>query len=161
MACDNFSAISTAAPDYIPRVSQANFDLVQAIVSLIKVSPLTWLWQHVKGHQDDHILLRPLTLLERLNIHMDSLAKGYWSHIIRHSPIMPTPPMVPIWGEGWQVWHGTTKIVTPHTDTLYDAILDGPTQYWWVRHNRFPEAALPLIDWDACHRAHKSLPITR
>ena len=96
LACDNLSAINTAEEGYIPNVRQANFDFVQSIVKLIQASPLTWLPQHVKGHQDDGPRIHPLTLLERLNIHMDTLAKGYWSHIIRNSARIPPPFLSPL-----------------------------------------------------------------
>ena len=119
LACDNLSAINTAEEGYIPNVRQANFDFVQSIVKLIQASPLTWLPQHVKGHQDDGPRIRPLTLLECLNIHMDTLAKGYWSHIIRNFARIP-PPLLPIpsgakdgrSGEGIKNTHSPQPIIS-------------------------------------------------
>ena len=82
---------------------------------------------------------------------MDSLAKSYWFHIVSNSTIMPKPPTYEIADSGWQLWKGNKKIIAPSADNIYDAIADATTQYHWIRHNRFSEEHLPVIDWDASH----------
>ena len=161
IGCDNQSAIGSCDQDFIPHTRHQNFDFLHAIRSFLLRSPLTWHAQHIHGHQDTKNPGKPLTFLEQLNVHMDSLAKSYWFHIVSNSTIMPSPPIYEIADSGWQLWKGTKKIVAPSADNIYEAIADAPTQYHWIRHNRFPEEHLPDIDWDASHRLLHRLPTTR
>ena len=54
VACDNINAIEVFEPDFFPHPKQANYDLVSALFHKIKASPIEWLPEHVKGHQDDN-----------------------------------------------------------------------------------------------------------
>jgi hypothetical protein len=82
VACDNKAAINVFNEEFIQLPKHANYDLLSAIYSLLSASPLSWSSEHVKGHQDDHLLLRPLRQLEKLNVAMDSLAKRFWHHMV-------------------------------------------------------------------------------
>ena len=88
--------------------------------------------EHVKGHQDDTFLGRPFTLMEKLNIAMDALAKQYWHCLIPDKlALTPQAPRHPIFGEGWQLWQGDTKISQPTTNHIYELIQEPITQCWW------------------------------
>ena len=52
------------------------FDLISEIYHKILNSPLTWFWQHVKGHQDDQT--GPLERWATINVECDTQAKDKW-----------------------------------------------------------------------------------
>jgi len=52
VACDNTGALKPGAVDFLPKCSQKNLDLLQAIWKSIQESPIEWTTQHVYGHQD-------------------------------------------------------------------------------------------------------------
>jgi hypothetical protein len=74
---------------------------------------------------------------------------------------MIRPKSHPIHSEGWQLWHGTTKITRPSIKTLYSIIQDPVTQQWWVRNNHVKEAASNLADWEATADLLQHLPLPR
>ena len=62
---------------------------------------------------------------------MDTLAAFTRLHYVRMEDILRHSTSVPIDGEGWQLWQGSTKITDPSTVTLYSIMQDAPTQMWW------------------------------
>jgi hypothetical protein len=165
--------------EFIPLPKHANYDLLSAIYSLLSASPLSWSGEHVKGHQDDHLLLRPLTRLEKLNVAMDTLAKHFWYHMVDplnndflpaaplHSiygegwqvyDFLPAAPLHSIYGEGWQVWNGDTKLTRPTNTLLYTCVQDPQTQFFWRRKHFVPAHVAPLIAWDTTAKAMTRLP---
>ncbi len=161
IACDNKSAIKCCHRHFVPKPKFHNYDLIQALHQAIINSPVTWLPEHVKGHQDSAPLLRSLTYLEGLNVRMDWLAKAYWRALARSSPTLPTPLHQSLSGEGWQLWEGQHKISGPSTDNLYSIIQTPLTQMWWIRNKFIREAAAPLIDYDATEALFHKIPFNR
>ena len=62
------------------------------------------------GHQDSKFQHCPLTHLENLNVPRDKLAQGVWTHSAQRKETLPLPTLTAIHGEGWQLWHGNTKV---------------------------------------------------
>jgi hypothetical protein len=151
IACDNIQAIEVFEPSFHPNPTEQNFDLVNALWRLIQTSPIQWKHEHVKGHQDNKPLHRPLTRLEKLNVSMDHLAKHFWQHCCVHNNenTIPEPLHRHIYNEGWQIWCGERKIPHPSINNLYGEIQDPITQLWWVRHKYIPAQAMDSIDWNA------------
>ena len=141
IACDNTAALKVFDPEFVPLPNAKNFDLLCAVYDAIQKSPLAWHPVHVKGHQDDNPMLRPLTRLEKLNVEMDHLAKAHWNHLLHHSNPCPTPTHLQILGEGWQLWSGDQKIAQPSRSALYNHLQDPITQQWWIRHKIIPNVA--------------------
>jgi hypothetical protein len=135
VACDNKAAINVFDEEFIPLPKHANYDLLSAIYSLLSTSPLSWSGEHVKGHQDDHLLLRPLTRLENLNVAMDTLAKRFWYHMVNplNDDLLPEALLHSIYGEGWQIWNGSKKLTRPTNTLLYTCIQGPQTQFFWRR----------------------------
>ena len=95
-------------------MTDANFDLLQALRKLWAYSPLQWSFRHVKGHQDDNLSVACLDRWAKLNIEMDEKAKKHMSiaqRLPRHYHIAEEP---------WSVWTNGRKIITDWTNTLYD-----------------------------------------
>ena len=160
VACDNKHALRIFDEDYIPDVKHPDYDLVSATLQLIQESPLDFYGEHVKGHQDQKVLARPYTRQELLNMEMDDLAKGIWRHIVLDSDDdrLPAPPQHSIHGEGWQLWHGNSKINNPTTDNLYKIIHTPITHDWYRRHNQVSEVVFPLIDWEVTSKVMREIP---
>jgi hypothetical protein len=130
MACDNTQALQLFDPEYLPDPSHKNFDIINATWHLLQQTNITWIGDHVKGHQDKHKYQR-LTRKERLNIEMDALAKHFWrARCVHTEGWIPKPQHIPIYGEGWQIWHGNNKIAHPNRHKLYKTIQDPITKNW-------------------------------
>ena len=157
IACDNDSAIRVCMPGFIPEPSQDSFDLVNAIWHIKQASPIQWQAQYVDGHKDD--VTCQLTFLEQLNVHMDSLAKAYWMHLSQDPATWEGDNSIPIHGEGWQLWNGTTKVRSTSRPDLYSIIQNPITVNYWVRHGRVPSEATHLIDWHSNGQALRSMKL--
>jgi hypothetical protein len=73
-ACDGLSALKKVhATKEMVKPSWKHVDLLTGLIDLFENLPMKARLEHVLGHQDD--VGRPLTLLERINVRMDSIAK--------------------------------------------------------------------------------------
>ena len=162
VVCDNEQALRVFEPDYFPDPKGANFDLVHALWTLIRNSPIRWSATHVHGHQERNVRWSRLSRHSRLNVAMDKIAKQFWRHLIHSHSGPPPQPDIRIHGEGWQIWRGTRKITQPTIDALYDEIQDDTTQMWWVRHGLLDHSAKDEVDWEATSAMmHQALPAER
>ena len=98
--------------------------------------------------------------LAALNCEMDALAKRHWAYIYARTQLTPAPH-TPIHNEGWTLWNGPVKVVSPSSNALYAIITDPTTKDWWVRHNRLTQTALDSIDWVTCASGMTSLKPSR
>ena len=62
---------------------------------------------------------------------------------------LPLCPCRAIYGEGWQLWEGSTKITQPSTYALYDRMQGPITRGWWRRKKILPVETLKDINWQA------------
>ena len=131
VACNNEQALKVFHPNFLPDPQQANFDFQNALFALLKESPISWLCEHVKGHQDTKQRHRPLTCLESLIVCMDKLAQKVWSHYALHPHALSHAPCS-IDGEGWQLWNGDQKVSSPSDSTVYSILQYSSTQTWWI-----------------------------
>ena len=93
LGCDGLEAFKVASRyDYDPTTRIKHYDLVSTLHQLIKDSPLTWTFRHVKGHQDNSITYDQIDEWGRLNIDADRFAKNRLQQaILNHDqPIHPT-----------------------------------------------------------------------
>jgi len=65
--------------------------------------PLTWQWEHIRGHQDEAKLEK--SHKAHWNAAMDTAAKKNWDKIQNH----PGPTVLTFSGEPWQLWLGNAK----------------------------------------------------
>ncbi|MGL5934842.1 MAG: hypothetical protein ACRCZI_04390, partial [Cetobacterium sp.] len=161
--CDNTMALDIFAPDYLPDPKRPNFDLESACWALKNKTNITWKAEHVKGHQDRAKSIHTLTRQAKLNIEVDRTATAYWIHLVSRSKVMPTPEIIPIHGEEWQLWQGEKKITHPSRKLLYAIMQDRSTQMWWLREQHIKPATKKLVDYEAVQDAmqHLSLPRRR
>ena len=81
IGCDGINAPKeTLDFGYKPTsCNQQQFDLLSGIQGYIRTSNITYVAEHVKGHQDDTVKLEDLDRLAQLNVDMDYWAKDYWT----------------------------------------------------------------------------------
>jgi hypothetical protein len=159
VACDNEASLWVFDPDFFPNPQKSDTDLVKVLLKGVQESPVHWIPNHVKGHQDKH-KKTGFTRLELLNMEMDEMAKAYWRHLREDGHSME-PPVFRSHNEGWTLWHGQTKLTQPDSNSLYSLIQDPSTVAYWVRKKRIPEEAVDTVDWEASGTAMTSLPRAR
>ena len=77
VGCDGMEVCKAASRFlYEPNVKISHFDMVSTLHQLIKDSPLTWTFRHIKGHQDDMKDIHELTEWEQMNVKVDARAKS-------------------------------------------------------------------------------------
>jgi hypothetical protein len=158
--CDNNSALKIFDQDFIPNPAYDSFDLVHAIWTMLRSSPLIWTAEWVQGHQD--ALGTRMDRFAALNCQMDALAGTH-----RVNTYFPgyLPPQIDIANEGWSLWCGPEKLHSPTRTVLYDRIYAPKIlQYWSTSHDlqptpRIPPASIQYIDWDIVERLMKILPL--
>ena len=90
LGCDGLEAFNVASRytyDLTTRIK--HFDLVSTLHQLIKQSPLTWQFRHVKGHQDDDLSIEDIDAWGKMNITADLYAKNRLQHAILHNESLP------------------------------------------------------------------------
>lgn len=53
-----------------------NYDLIHSIKQLVQSSPLTFVFEHVYGHQDNNTSWESLSLTAKLNVYINSIEKS-------------------------------------------------------------------------------------
>jgi len=86
---------------YTPSPSTPHYDLIKAIQFALAQSPITWSWQHIRGHQDETIEISALDQWACLNIEMDSQAKAWLNHL---ETLAFKPSSCSLPGKGWSCW---------------------------------------------------------
>jgi hypothetical protein len=126
IGCDNTGA--AAESDWTGPISadQPEFNIIQAIRSIQRTSPIRYKFIHVKGHQDDH----PGAILDdwaAMNVLMDTKAKEQWNH----QPGSATD----IVGAPWQIKVNGQQITNKLTPTLRESCNSVDAQAYWRRKN--------------------------
>jgi hypothetical protein len=156
-ACDGKQAIEQAFADpryFTAHTSKSDYDILSAIHTLIKASPIQWEHKHVKGHQDDTDT--ELDRWAQLNIEMDGTAKAIWA---LHQD--EQPPELEIEGEYWPLYIVGFKVTGNLDDIVTDHIHGSDLLTRWVAKERIPDDACRLVNWEACGSAIKSMGLSR
>ena len=77
IALDGKTAMQQSEGDWPLSLDQQCFDYLQVIRAWIKLSPLTFAFQHVKGHQTDHVAYHQLDWWGQRNEDCDREAKEF------------------------------------------------------------------------------------
>jgi len=72
--CDDKGALLASFGSKRPTPRWASYDLLRLIRDTLRRSPITWHFQHIKGHQDNHQNLRSLSIEAQGNVLADLLA---------------------------------------------------------------------------------------
>ena len=159
LGCDGEDAYRTATRYmYTSSSKHSHHDLTSKLHTLIKESPITWTFRHVKGHQDKIKELDTLDIWEQMNVKADELAKAFlWETIengefLLHIPDLPNsmPTLsVTVNNERKDVHSKTVR-------TLKNIIATARSTRYWVKHGR------PIhdvrVDMEALQHATKNTP---
>ena len=140
-----------------PNVTlRAEWDIESVILQMYKTIGLSFVFMHVKSHQDDAGPVAGLSLEARLNVEADLLASEYLQEAL-HTPIVPLFPMAKC-----QLILNEKSVTRKIPQTIrFEAGSIGIRIYLQTQ-NLWSEATLDTIHWDAhgaghaCHRPHRS-----
>jgi len=154
LACDCLSAITNLSKKYDPGPGQPHHDLLSHIRYLIRASPISWQFRHVRGHQDDRSPYYQLDPWEKLNVDMDSLAKSYWETLATHRPPVTHVPPFP---NQWSLFQGSYRFPSWTTKRATHFYYRDKSALFWNKrlHQR---DAFASFDWQASALALRRLP---
>jgi hypothetical protein len=155
--CDGKVALEKASQfDEQVDTNGQHFDLISAIHTAIRNSPVTWTFRHVKGHQDEDLDAH-LDRWALLNIQMDNLTKAYWSE----QCTLPQPAPIHITGAYWSVSINSRQVYSALRSTIYEEIYRKKMSCHWKRQERMSQENSIRVNWDACAIAKQWLKIPR
>ena len=153
IACDCLSAIQRVTQPNHPPPRTPHFDLIMAIRSSLQLSPFTWLFKHVKGHQDQHTHYNQLDRFAQLNVDMDTLAKTYWSVLnAARPPSFGLPDSL----NGCSLWCGTRRLTSWDRLTAQVYFFNPALKEYWQAKSTTP---LDDIAWEATGRALRRMTL--
>lgn len=157
LGCDNETTVYLSQPDStrVPYVHK-NVDLLRAIRTLKERIPVKVVLRHVFGHQDDMKNYSELDRLSQLNVQMDTEAKRYLRHLIRHN-FGPTKHHS-MEGEGWRCVIRGRKITANLTEPLRRGYYYQSTKDYLHGRGFLSSTAFDLVDWDAMYEATSTFP---
>lgn len=154
IACDCVSALRNITSPHNPPPSRPHHDMLSAIRHMLRNSPLSWSFQHVRGHQDDSLAYQLLNQWAQHNVDMDAAAKSYWT-ILRNQQ-SPPHHLQPLPGQ-WSIWHRDSRFTSwtlTHAQHVY--YRTSSTTFW---NKRLGDAnAFTSFDWSSTSKALSRLP---
>ena len=157
---DGQGAINKIQKSHVP-LSTNHFDYLSSIRNLLEEIPITCDFIHVKGHLDKKLEVHQLSIVERLNVFADSLAKQANTpdfdedHTANLSLYKEYGPLT------IKVDHRPTKITSSLSDVLYSYLTQSPSRQYWLRKLHIPPALNPSMAWNEIAQAFNSLPTSK
>ena len=159
--CDGLSALNRVQQVTCETINtrQNSCDLLSACAKLKESLPITLLYAHVKGHQDDEVPIQKLSIPAQLNILMDAIAKNmltdhseeYALSLKPHSLSIPMPKH-----------NNATYVYQDYRRELYNLIMESKAHDYWISDKkRYSTSTKDLIDWNAQNQAMKTLNTTK
>jgi exonuclease III len=147
VGCDCASALTNITCHSPIGSQRPHNDILTGIRFLLKASPLTWEFHHVRGHQDDHIGYSLLDRWAALNVDMDLLAKMYWHTLTDRQP-SPTPfNLTPFPGQ-WSIWYKEYRLPCWTTKRAQRLFYRSPSELFWTRRLKC-EQVYSVLDWSS------------
>ena len=150
IGCDNKSALRSLDKTACFNATEADYDLLEDIQSMVRNTNITVESKHVKGHQDSRGI--KLTQWERWNVAMDLRAKAAWR---TYTGMGRKPHDKQATGE--TVWTATLRgrqVQKADTSVIYAATTREDTRQAWRKYMGHP-TEWAKVDWTAIERAAK------
>lgn len=112
--------------------ASSDYDLLSAIKTKLRASPVQWDHRHVKGHQDDDGT-KILDRWEMLNTEMDGIAKTIWA--LQYDEPLDRNSKVD--GEYWPLFIHGRKVTGRLNTAIYDSIHGEAILKRWMEKERF------------------------
>ena len=159
IGCDGLGAIKKIQAK--PSLSTKHFDYLSAIHHLLADLSVRCQFIHVQGHQDDYLDLHQLSIVERMNIQADLLAK----QAIENERNCGNPSELRLYKEYGPVLLPTTqssyKFTSNFAKEMYKELTKTPTRSYWINKLNIPASATKYVAWESLGTAFSSLPTLR
>ncbi len=149
IGCDGESALHMASPLSSCGPKNPCVDFIMAIHKLLHLLPIDIKFRHIKGHQDVHSPVDSLDNWAKLNIQMDSAAKGALNWAGRQNRFFDIPY------EPWSIWHNNGKISLKFYSTMCGIVHGPPAMEYWNKMTSLE--LLQSIDWEAISIAKRTV----
>ena len=155
-ACDGQNALNKSKYEGPVKVTTSNSDLLTAIQNLVKIIPIDIKWHWIKGHQDNNsTLISVLDFWAKQHKLCDELAKIHWNtskENVEKVSINNSFPTIYI----------NREIITQFDkNALYAKLTRDNSIKYWSKRTPLEERVLGELDWEASHRAYKSLTFSK
>ena len=154
LSSDSDNALSKIRSQY-PNPDKTDYDLVKAIVNLMSITKIKWVFKEVKGHQDDHVRWEDISVWEKENVRMDKLSKSM--HNIGRSPNFTQQ----LFGCPWIVTAPGCELSGNITERLREAIQGGYILAHWQRNHHITQKQTSKINWESLGDANKKATQTK
>ena len=131
---------------------QKSFDYVQVIWRWIRLSPLTFKFRHVSGHQTDHVLYHALDWWGKMNDKMDHNAKTYMTVCTTIAPRVHSQPTLYL--EKWSLTLDGIKLTCINQNTLYDRLYGKLTLLYWHKKDNVSRNPADIM-WEESRLARR------
>ena len=143
----------------ITNNSRQHYDLIHSIKEAIDVSPLTWTFEHIDGHQDDYLSYSQLDRWAQLNVIVDDAAKRKLTNILTknsrlgHRITIPYTHCAVKW-KGAKTYHST---ISSHlSKNLASEINKLRLQQYWEKKKNIGELSIEHVDWKHLEKSSKT-----
>jgi hypothetical protein len=166
MGCDGEGAIIMISASFEKiNSTRKHFDLLGAIGTALKVSPIQWKFHHIKGHQDDVMGYNELTRDEQLNVLVDELAKRklkQFSSTVNWRYRRPINISYAQCSVDWTNQFGTRVRISSHLQkTLQGYIQSVRAREYWNKKKSISPYYERHIDWTLSEKSHLSMDTHR
>lgn len=157
VGCDNLSCVRMARGDWrkVPLRTE-HADLVRAIRILKGKLPITLMFVHVYGHQDDQLFFDDLDRLTQLNVKMDKKAKERLYEDLAKVPVPRCPSNIAF--EGWQCIVLNHKATSDPSHVIRHAVFGVQLREHQVSRGLITREAFNDINWAAIKLASDHFP---
>ena len=155
IALDGLTVMQQAGGDWPLILDQECFDYLQIIRAWIKLSPLSFTFRHVKGHQTDLVAYSQLNWRDQRNEDLDGMVKdfllsctgGHQDALRQHvQPILHL--------EKWALAHDGMKFTCICRDSLYTNLYGSRTLAYWAEKDHTPKDPKSIL-WEESLSAYK------
>ena len=143
----------------ITKNSRKHFDLIISISKAIQISPLKWTFEHLDGHQDDHMAFEDLDRWAQLNVIVDKAAKRELSLIIKNSSSKKNSIKLPYvkCRAGLVGDNGEIEPISSHMATsIIGKIQHSKIKEYWKEKKNLSNAMTEAIDWKILTKSAKN-----
>ncbi len=164
LGCDGEGAVTTMQEilQWNVKSSSKHFDILRSIQHLMRNSPITWKFRHVKGHQDDLLTYEELDRWAQLNVEADALAKDRMTEaLLRVDPLPQALPYDTCKISICDNSNQSSNISSNLMKTIVHNIGKNKIRQYWAVKKQIGERELQVIDWNSLARARKGLKTSR
>ena len=150
--CDNKGALDASFGWKTPNPNWACFDLVSERRHQLRLSPITWAMQHVKGHQDSDKTYDQLSVEAQANVIVDKKAKEELS--TEKAP----NDQDPLSGDMWHLTCAGQRITGDTENRLRHSMQETDSKLWWCNKLHVPAEYYQQVSWPVYNGYRKNTP---